>query len=106
MALPTLFVAASTREIWAVNFIETAKPALSAAGEVIFDPEDRRESDWLNLLEDCIRSAEAFCACRFVLMTITYSFLESPPEGHCFAQHPCCVCAILMGGTPYSPSAL
>jgi hypothetical protein len=70
------------RDICAVNFIETAKPALSSAGEVIFDPEDNRASDWLRLLEDCMSNDEAFIAARLVLMTITYSFRESPREGH------------------------
>jgi len=28
-----------------VRFIETARPALSSAGELIFDPEDKRASD-------------------------------------------------------------
>src|ERR1039458_9228371 len=47
MALPTLLCAALVREIWALNFIETPRPALSSAGEVIFDPEDNRASDWV-----------------------------------------------------------
>jgi hypothetical protein len=47
--LPTLLVAASTRPIWAFNFIETANPALSSAGEVIFDPDERRARDLLNI---------------------------------------------------------
>jgi hypothetical protein len=70
------------REICALSFIETAKPALSSAGEVIFDPEDNRASDWLKLLEDCISNDEAFIAARLVLMTICYSFRELPREGH------------------------
>src|ERR1035438_4367758 len=70
------------RAICALSFIETAKPALSEAGEVIFDPDDRRWSDWLKLLEECISSVAVFCAWRFVLMTITNSFRESPREGH------------------------
>ena len=81
MALPTLFVAASMRDNCAFNFIETANPALSSAGEVIFDPEDRRASDWLKLVEDCIRSVDAFCACRFVLMTITTLSVSRPGRG-------------------------
>jgi hypothetical protein len=52
MALPTLLAAAVLRPIWAVNCIETAKPALSSDGEVIFDPEDKRASEALNLALD------------------------------------------------------
>jgi hypothetical protein len=40
------------RAIWALSFIETAKPALSSAGETIFDPDDKRASDWLNMALD------------------------------------------------------
>jgi hypothetical protein len=32
--------------------METAKPALSSAGEVIFEPEDKRASDLLSCWED------------------------------------------------------
>jgi hypothetical protein len=94
------------RAIWAFNFIETARPALSSAGEVIFEPDDRRWRDWLRFAEDCISSEAAFCADRFVLMTITNSFRESPREGHL-------ICATSMsrvfqfkGETPFSPPAL
>ena len=94
------------RDICAVNFIETAKPALSEAGEVIFDPDDRRWSDWLNAVEDCISSEAAFCADRFVLMTITYSFHESPREGHLICATSMLRVLQLMGETPFSPPAL
>ena len=77
----TLFEAPSMRAICAFNFIDTARPALSSAGEVIFEPDDRRWRDWLRFAEDCISSVDAFCADRFVLMTITNSFRESPREG-------------------------
>ena len=40
-----------------------------------------RSKDALKLLWDCISSVAAFCADRLVLMTITNSFRESPPEG-------------------------
>jgi hypothetical protein len=49
MALPTLFIAAVLRPIWAVKFIETARPALSSAGEFTFEPEDKRASEALNI---------------------------------------------------------
>src|ERR1035438_8169045 len=92
------------RAICALSFIETAKPALSEAGEVIFDPDDRRWSDWLKLAEDCISSVAAFCADRFVLMTITNSLRESPREGHLI-----CATSVLrvfhfMGETPFIPA--
>ena len=50
------------RAIWAVKFIETARPALSSAGELIFEPEDKRARDWLRLLEDCISSVALLSA--------------------------------------------
>jgi len=59
MALPTLLFAALTRAICASSFIETARPALSSDGEVIFEPEDRRASDWLNLVLDSPSSCDA-----------------------------------------------
>jgi hypothetical protein len=60
MAFPTLFVAPSMRDICAVNFIETASPALSSAGEVIFEPEDKRARDWLSIWEDPMSSWALF----------------------------------------------
>jgi hypothetical protein len=38
-------LAAEVRATWADNFIETARPAGSSEGEVIWEPEDRRASD-------------------------------------------------------------
>ena len=61
--------------------METAKPAGSSAGEVIWEPDDKRCRDWLKAAEDCISCEAAFCADMFVLMTITNSFRESPPGG-------------------------
>src|SRR5581483_1601259 len=87
MALPTLLVAPSMRDISAVNFIETAKPALSSAGEVIFEPEDKRASDWLNMVDECSNSEALLCADRLVLMTITLSV--SSPRRAFVARHPC-----------------
>jgi hypothetical protein len=54
IALPTLLLAASIRAISADSFIETARPALSSAGEVIFEPEDKRARDLLSCDEDCM----------------------------------------------------
>jgi hypothetical protein len=63
--------------------METAKPALSSAGEVIWEPEDNRASDWFSMLLDWLNSVAVFCAAMFVLTTmlITNSFLESPRLG-------------------------
>ena len=105
MALPTLFDAASMRAICAFNFIETAKPALSSAGEVIFEPDDNRASDWLNLVEDCMSSVALPCADRFVLITITNSFRESPREGHLICATSMSRVLQLKGETPFSPPA-
>jgi hypothetical protein len=92
------------RAICAVNFMETAKPALSEAGEVIFDPDDRRWSDWLKLAEDCMSSEAAFCADRFVLMTITNSFRESPREGHLICATSMSRVRHFMGDAPFFPA--
>src|SRR5580693_6211276 len=105
IALFTLFEAAVMRDICAVNFIETARPALSSAGEVIFEPEDRRSKEALKLLWDCISSVAAFCADRFVLMTITNSFRESPREGHLICTTSMSRACHLMGGTPLFPAS-
>jgi hypothetical protein len=65
--------------------MDTAKPALSSAGEVIFEPEDKRASDLLNMALDWLNKVAVVCADMFVLITITNSFRESPRQGHCFA---------------------
>jgi hypothetical protein len=69
------------RAIWALSFIETAKPALSSAGEVIFDPDDNRARDWLNIFEDCCSSEALLCADRFVLITIITLSVSRPVKG-------------------------
>jgi hypothetical protein len=75
-------MAAELRPIWAVKFIETAKPALSSAGETTFEPEDKRASEALNLELDCPSNCAVACADVLVLMTITAdSFHESPLAG-------------------------
>jgi hypothetical protein len=53
--------------------MDTARPALSSAGEVIFEPEDKRARDWLSILEDCMSSWALFSAAKFVFITITLS---------------------------------
>jgi hypothetical protein len=103
MALFTLFEAALMRDIWAVNFIETARPALSSAGEVIFEPDDKRSKEVLKLVCDCISSVAAFCADRFVLITITNSFRESPREGHFDLRDIHVAGVSFRGGTPLFP---
>ncbi len=61
--------------------MDTARPALSSAGEVIFEPDDKRCKDAFKLLWDCISSVAAFCADRFVLMTITTLSVSRPGRG-------------------------
>ena len=68
--------AACTRPNSEVNCMETASPAGSSAGEVIWEPEDRRWRDWLKAEEDCINCAAAFSAEMFVLKMC---IRDSPP---------------------------
>src|SRR5271169_5482171 len=75
-----LFEAAVTRPICAVNCTDTARPALSSAGEVIFEPEDKRASDWLNIELDCANRLADVCADMFVFMII----LLTPSLSHPF----------------------
>jgi hypothetical protein len=53
--------------------MDTAKPALSSAGEVIFEPEDSSSKDVLKLELDCSRYWAVRSADMFVLITITHS---------------------------------
>src|SRR3569833_496240 len=77
-----LFWAAVFRLICAVRRMETARPAESSDGEFTFEPEDKRASDWLNLVLDAPSRFAVVCADVFVLMTITTdSFHESPLAG-------------------------
>ena len=50
--------------------METAKPAASSSGEVIFEPEDNRDSDLANMLDDSESNRELLAADTFVLITI------------------------------------
>ncbi|MFO1475823.1 MAG: hypothetical protein U1F98_04125 [Verrucomicrobiota bacterium] len=78
MAFPTLFDAASMRDICAFNFIETARPALSSAGEVIFEPEDSLARDLLNSELEAPSKPALVCADMFVLMTILTPSMSHP----------------------------
>jgi hypothetical protein len=84
MALFTFCWAAPVRAICAPNFMDTARPALSSDGLTIFDPDDRRASDWLKFMLFCESWLDAFSADMLVLMTITDSFHESPLAGQMF----------------------
>jgi hypothetical protein len=94
------------RAIWAFNFIETANPALSSAGEVIFEPEDKRARDLLNMALDCPSNVALDCADVFVFMTITDSFHESPLAGFCITRHPCREAGLYIGALPIFPPAV
>jgi len=62
--------------------METARPAESSEGEITFEPEDKRASDWLNLELEAPSKLAVWAADVFVLMTITAdSFHESPLAG-------------------------
>jgi len=69
--------------------METARPALSSAGELIFDPDDNRASDWLNRALDCPSNPAVVCADMFVFMTILLTpSLSHPLRGFGFSRHP------------------
>jgi len=78
MASLRLFWAPDTRAICDVNFIETANPALSSDGDIIFEPEDNRWSDWLNIALDCSNSDALFVADMFVFITILTPSMSHP----------------------------
>jgi hypothetical protein len=78
MASATFPAAAVLSPIWDTKFIETARPALSSAGELIFDPEDKRASDMLNAELDCSSNDAVDCADMFVFITI----LLTPSMSH------------------------
>ena len=82
MALFTLFAAAEMRDIWAVNFIDTAKPALSSAGEVIFEPDDRRCKDVFEVGLGLHQQRGCILRRQVCIDDHNYSFRESPREGH------------------------
>src|ERR1043166_8123604 len=75
MALPTLLLAAWVRPTWASNLIDTAKPAASSAGEVILEPDDRRDNDLASIFEDSFSKSALFAASMLVLITITAKLL-------------------------------
>jgi hypothetical protein len=63
-------LAALMRLICASKRVETANPAASSSGEIIFDPEDKRDSDLLRAVDDSDRRRELVSAAVLVLMTI------------------------------------
>src|ERR1700723_2945229 len=102
MASEMLLDAAVFSPSWATKLRETARPALSSAGEVIFEPEDKRASDCCSAALDWLNSVAVFIAAVFVLTTIPiiYSFRESPRVGpFLLTQHPCCVDGPFYSGT-------
>jgi hypothetical protein len=82
--------------------METAKPALSSAGEVTFEPEDKRASDWLNMALDWASNVAVDCADMFVFITILTLSVSRPVKGIDFAQHPCCVADLYAGVRRFS----
>jgi hypothetical protein len=75
-----LLVAAVLFPISATRFIDTARPALSSAGEVILEPEDKRERDALKAVDDFCSKDAVESADVFVLITITLS-VSRPVRG-------------------------
>jgi hypothetical protein len=69
--------------------MDTARPALSSAGEVILEPEDKRERDLLNSELDWLNSCALVCADMFVFITILTPSLSHPLWGFVFTRHPC-----------------
>jgi hypothetical protein len=78
-----LLAAAVLFPISATRFIDTARPALSSAGELIFEPEDKRERDALKAAEDFCSNDAVESADVFVLITITLS-VSRPVRGFYF----------------------
>jgi hypothetical protein len=84
-----LFLVALIRLICASNRNETAKPAGSSSGEPIFEPDDRRASDFANIELDSESNRALLWADIFVLITIRTPSIESPRFTGAFARHPC-----------------
>src|ERR1700742_2101711 len=74
MALPTLLLAALVRLMSAPRVMDSDKPAGSSAGEVIFEPEDKRASDLFSIEVEAARLLALVAADTFVLIIITNSF--------------------------------
>src|ERR1700723_3827242 len=109
MASEMLLDAAVFSPSWATKLRETARPALSSAGEVIFEPEDKRASDCCSAALDWLNNVAVFIADVFVLTTIPiiYSFRESPRVGlFLLTQHPCCVDRSLFRHPSFFPPAV
>lgn len=70
MALPTLFAAALVRAGWAPKPTETASPAASSDGVLVFEPEERRYSDLARLADEEANTEAPLSAAMFVLTTI------------------------------------
>jgi hypothetical protein len=65
-----LLPAAAIRFTCASKRMDTAKPAASSSGEVIFDPDDNRDNDLANRAEDSPSWRAPLWADMFVLITI------------------------------------
>src|SRR5271157_4871667 len=89
MALLTFELAAFTWPICAPRAMDSAKPAGSSAGLVIFEPDESCANALFSWLVDLLRLLADVMAAMFVLITITNSFLESPLSGSCASRHPC-----------------
>jgi hypothetical protein len=72
-----------------LKFIETASPAASSAGELIFDPDESRASECERRCEEAPSKFAVDCAIMFVLMTIRF-VRESSPCGATLRSLPCC----------------
>lgn len=90
------------RAIWEFNFIDTARPALSSAGEVIFEPEDKRERDLLNSALDWPNSCALVSADMFVFITILTPSLSHPFRGFVLHGIPAVRRAFYSGAPHYS----
>src|SRR3954469_18755421 len=77
-AFPTFDFAAPIRLICASKRNETANPAASSSGETIFDPEDKRLSDFASAALDSPSKRALLWADIFVLITIRLLPLSRP----------------------------
>ena len=62
--------------------METASPAASSAGEVIFEPEDKRASDLASMLEESASKLALLNADMFVLITMITLSVSHPVRGY------------------------
>src|SRR5580692_10594144 len=100
MALVTFVAAAASRFMSAVRPTDSAKPAGSSEGDVIWEPEDNSASALFNMLVEPAKFVALVSAAIFVLITIlTTLSLSHPLRGTLFERHPCRLVDLVAGST-------